>query len=142
VVIKFFRLKSSYYLAILLLIIHGGAIACLWLLPWPWWTKLLLVLASLMSFITLFRQHVLLSNPRSVVEFWQQNSGCWQLRNNLAEVKTVKLADNSICTRYFVLLNFNCLAKSPDARISILVLSDSLSEQDFRHLRRQLRSSH
>lgn len=137
--VKFFRLKPSYYLAILLLIIHGGAIACLWVVPWPWWTKLLLVLAALVSFMTLFRQHVLLNNPRSVIEFWQQNGGHWQLKDNLAEIKTAKLADNSICTRYFVLLNFNCFNKQqPASHVSVLVLSDSLNDHDFRRLRRQL----
>lgn len=140
-VIKFFRLKPSHYLAVLLLIIHGGALACLWILAWPWWTKLLLALACLMSFVTLFRQHVLLNNPRSIVEFWQQSGGHWQLRDNLAELKTAKLADNSICTRYFVLLNFNGLNKQQASRISVLVFADSLSEQDFRCLRRQLRST-
>lgn len=140
-VINFFRLKPSNYLAILLLIIHGGAIACLWILAWPWWTKLLLALACLMSFVTLFRQHVLLNNPRSVVEFWQQSAGHWQLKDNLAELKTAKLADNSICTRYFVLLNFNCLNKQHASRISVLVFSDSLDEKNFRRLRRQLRST-
>ena len=135
---NFFRLKSSYYLGILLLIIHGGAIACLCFLPWPWWTKLLLALAVLISFVTLFRQHALLSHPHSVIEFWQANAGRWQLRNNLAEITTAKLADNSICTRYFVLLNFDCL-KQRSRRISVLVLSDSLNVHDFRQLRRQLR---
>ncbi|MES2998415.1 MAG: protein YgfX [Pseudomonadota bacterium] len=136
---KFFRLKSSYYLAIVLLIIHGGAIACLCFLPWPWWSRLLLALACLMSFMALFRQHVLLSNPRSVIEFWQQNAGHWQLRDNLTEIKTAKLADNSICTRYFVLLKFDCLKCRP-RYVSILVLADSLNVNDFRQLRRQLRS--
>lgn len=139
--IKLFRLRPSYYLAILLLIIHGGAIACLWVLPWPWWSKLLLALACLMSFIALFRQHVFLSNPRSVIEFWQQNGRQWQLRDNLKGIKTAKLADNSICTRYFVLLNFNYLNKQKSHHISVLVLSDSLNDQDFRRLRRQLRST-
>jgi hypothetical protein len=138
--VKFFRLKPSYYLAILLLIIHGGAIACLWVVPWPWWTKLLLVFAALMSFMAFFRQHVLLNSPRSVIEFWQQKDGHWQLRDNLAEIKTAKLADNSICTHHFVLLNFNCLNKQqPVSNISILVLADSLNDHDFRQLRRQLR---
>ncbi|MDQ8039159.1 MAG: protein YgfX [Rickettsiella sp.] len=138
--VKFFRLKPSNYLAVLLLVIHGGAIACLWVLPWPWWSKLLLALACLMSFIALFRQHVLLNNPRSVIEFWQQNGSHWQLRDNLAEIKPAKLADNSICTRYFVLLNFSYLNKQQPQHISVLVLSDSLHEQDFRRLRCQLRS--
>lgn len=139
--VKFFRLKPSYYLAILLLIIHGGAIACLWIVPWPWWAKLLLVVAALVSFMTLFRQHVLLNNPRSVIEFWQQKGGLWQFKDNLAEIKTAKLADNSICTRYFVLLNFYCFNKQqPKSNISVLVLSDSLNDHDFRRLRRQLRS--
>ncbi|MES2142246.1 MAG: protein YgfX [Pseudomonadota bacterium] len=137
--INIFRLRSSYYLAVLLFILHGGALACLWILVWPWWTKLLLALACLMSFIALFRQYVLLSNARSVVEFWQQN-GFWQVRDNLAEIKTVKLADNSICTRYFVLLNFHC-RKKRHSRISVLVLPDSLTDQDFRRLRRQLQST-
>ena len=140
-VIKLFRLKPSYYLAVLLFILHGGALACLWILAWPWWTKLLLALACLMSFVTLFRQHVLLNNPSSVVEFWQQSGGHWQLRDNLAELKTVKLANNSICTRYFVLLNFNCLNKQRAPRVSVLVFSDSLPDHDFRRLRRQLRST-
>jgi hypothetical protein len=142
VVTKFFRLRSSYYLATLLFIIHGGAMACLYILPWPWWTKLLLALACLMSFVILFRQHVLLNDPYAIVEFWQQNSGYWQLKNNLAQIKTAKLADNSICTRYFVLLNFNCLNKQRRKQtISVVVLADSLNVQEFRQLRRQLRSS-
>lgn len=108
---NFYRLKSSYYFAIFLLVVHGGAIACLCFLSWPWWTKLLLSLACLMSFVTLFCQHVLLNNPHSVIEFWQQSSGSWQLRNNLDEVKPFNLADDSICARYFVLLNFVSLDK-------------------------------
>lgn len=139
--IKFFRLKSSYYLAILIFVIHGGALACLYVVPWPWWTKLLLVFACLMSFIILFRQHVLLNDPNSIIEFWQQSSGNWQLKNNLAQIKTARLAGNSICTRYFVLLNFNCLNKQRPHTISVLVLADSLNVQDFRQLRRQLRST-
>ena len=139
--VKVFRPKPSHYLAILLLIIHGGAIACLWVVPWPWWTKLLLVVAALVSFMTLFRQHVLLNTPQSIIEFWQQQGGHWQIKDNLSEIKTAKLADNSICTRYFVLLNFNCLNKrQPASNISVLVLSDSLNDHDFRRLRRQLQS--
>lgn len=134
---NFYRLKSSYYLAVLLLVVHGGAIACLYLLSWPWWTKLLLSLACLMSFVTLFCQHVLLNNPRSVIEFWQQSSGCWQLRNYLGEVSVLNLADDSICTRYFVLLNFVSLGKKK-SKISLVLLPDSLNPKDFRLLRRQL----
>lgn len=135
--VDFYRLKSSYYLAIFLLVVHGGAIACLCFLSWPWWTRLLLSLACLMSFVTLFCQHVLLNNPHSVIEFWQQSSGCWQLRNNLGEVSMLNLANDSICTRYFVLLNFVTLGKKKN-KISIVLLSDSLHSKDFRRLRRQL----
>ncbi|WP_395498503.1 protein YgfX [Rickettsiella endosymbiont of Litargus connexus] len=137
---NFYRLKSSYYLAILLLVVHGGAIACLCFLPWPWWTKLLLSLACLMSFVTLFCQYVLLNNPYSIIEFWQQQSiGCWQLRNNLGEVSMQHLADDSICTRYFVLLNFVALNKKK-TKISLVLLPDSLNFKDFKQLRRQLQS--
>jgi len=135
---KSFRLRSSYYLAILLLIVHGGAIACLCFLPWPWWTKLILASACLLSFVKLFHQHALLSSPRSIIEFWQPNAGYWQLRDNSAEIKAAKLSDNSICTQYFVLLNFDCPKYRP-RHISVLILSDSLDVQDFRQLRRQLR---
>lgn len=137
--VEFYRLKSSYYLAIFLLIVHGGAIACLCFLPWPWWTRLLLSLACLMSFVTLFCQHVLLNNPHSIIEFWQQSSGCWQLRNNLGEVSKLSLANDSICTRYFVLLNFVSLGKKK-SKISLVLLPDSLNSKDFRRLCRQLQS--
>jgi hypothetical protein len=137
---NFYRLKSSYYLAILLLVIHGGAIACLCFLPWPWWTKLLLSLACLMSFVTLFSQHVLLNNPHSIIEFWQQSGGCWQLRNNLNHMRMFSLANDSICTRYFVLMNFVAL-KNKKTKISLLIFADSLNPKDFRHLRRQLRGN-
>ncbi len=133
-----YRLKPSYYLAILLLVVHGGAIACLCFLPWPWWTKFLLSLACLMSFVTLFCQQVLLNNPRSVIEFWRHSSNCWQLRDNLGEISTQQLADNSICTRYFVLLNFVALNKKK-TRISLVLFPDSLDFKDFKQLRRQLR---
>lgn len=120
---------------------HTGAIVCIWVLAWFWWIKLLLVFATVVSFITLFRQHVLLNTPHAVIEFCQQKGGSWQLRDNLADVKTVMLADNSICTRYFVLLNFNPINKlQRRSHISVLVLADSLNGHDFRHLRRQLRS--
>ncbi|EDP46170.1 hypothetical protein BEV13_06495 [Rickettsiella grylli] len=132
-----YRLKPSYYLAILLLVVHGGAIACLCFLPWPWWTKFLLSLACLMSFITLFCQHVLLNNPHSVIEFWQKRADCWQLRNNIGEISTQQLAGNSLCTRYFVLLNFVALTKKK-TRISLILFPDSLDFKDFRQLRRQL----
>lgn len=134
---KFYRLKSSYYLAIFILVVHGGAIACLCFLLWPWWTKLLLSLACLMSFVTLFCQHVLLNNPHSIIEFWQLSPACWQLRNNLGEVSLQQLADDSICTRYFVLLNFVALNKKK-TKISLVLLPDSLSPKDFRQLHRQL----
>lgn len=134
---NFYRLKSSYYFAIFLLVVHGGAIACLCFLSWPWWTKLLLSLACLMSFVILFCQHVLLNNPYSVIEFWQQSSGSWQLRNNLDEVKLFNLADDSISTRYFVLLNFVSLDKKK-SKISLVLLPDSLNPKDFRQLHRQL----
>jgi hypothetical protein len=134
---NFYRLKSSYYFAIFLLVVHGGAIACLCFLSWPWWTKLLLSLACLMSFVSLFCQHILLNNPHSVIEFWQQSSGSWQLRNNLGEVKLFNLADDSICTRYFVLLNFASLDKKK-SKISLVLLPDSLNPKDFRQLHRQL----
>ncbi len=134
---NFYRLKSSYYFAIFLLVVHGGAIACLCFLSWPWWTKLLLSLACLMSFVTLFCQQVLLNNPHSVIEFWQQSLDSWQLRNNLGEVKLFNLADDSICTRYFVLLNFVSLDKKK-SKISLVLLPDSLNPKDFRQLHRQL----
>ncbi len=137
--VNYYRLKPSYYLAVLFLVIHGGAIACLCLLPWPWWTKLLLTLACLMSLITLFCQQVLLNNPHSIIEFWQQSAGRWQLRNNLDELKVLGLANDSVCTRYFVLLNFTVLNKKK-IKSSLLILPDSLSPKDFRQLRRQLRS--
>jgi len=90
-----------------------------------------------MSFVTLFCQHVLLNSPHSVIEFWQQSSGCWQLRNNLGEVNLLNLAGDSVCTRYFVLLNFISLSKKK-RKISLVLLPDSLSPKDFRQLRRQL----
>lgn len=135
---NFYRLKSSYYLAILFLVIHGGAIACLCFLPWPWWTKLLLTLACLMSLVTLFCQHVLLNNPHSIIEFWQ-SEGCWKLKNNLGEVKLLNLVGDSICTRYFIILNFSAL-KQKKSKISLIILPDSLSPKEFRQLRRQLHS--
>ena len=137
---KIFSLKSSYYLAVFLLIIHGAAIACLCFLAWPWWTTVLLALACLMSFVALFRQHVLLINPHSVIEFWQQNLDHWQFRDNLSIVKTVRIADSSICTRYFVLLDFLSLDKLRPTRKIVLILADSLDSKAFRQLRRQLRS--
>lgn len=132
----FYRLRSSYYLAILFLIIHGGAIAFLCFLPWPWWTRLLLTLACLMSLIILFCQHILLNNPHSIIGFWQK-SGCWQLKDNRGEIKQFTLAEDSICTRYFILLNFRLLTKKK-TKISLIILPDSLRPNEFRQLRRQL----
>lgn len=130
-----FSLKSSRFHAALVLFFYLGAIAVLFVLSLPWWMLLVLNALCLISLVfTLYKQVFHLSE-KSIIRFWHAADDCWALEDRMGHIHYAKLASDSICTLYFVLLNFRDQARKLHSRISIVILPDSLSKDEFRQLR-------
>lgn len=130
------QLHISYNLLALLLTVHIGALYIVGLVKLPILVKLMLIL--LISFKGYFsiNQHVFLRSQHSIVEFWQERDGTWQLQDSAGTVWSAKLSNNSICTLYGLLLNFKLDNKRK--KTAIIILSDALSADEFRRLRIKL----
>ncbi len=131
-----FVLKPSKYLVTIYLLIHLGAIAILLLLPLAIWIKLLLFTFCVASLTFNLRQQALRLSARSIVNFWQTSSGLWSLQDRQGRILSANLQGDSICTLYFVLLNFRL---SRWQRRSVIILPDAIHQDDLRRLRVLLR---
>lgn len=128
-----FELKSSWYLTILFLLLHAGAIAIIfWVIPQNL-VKLLLMTLCIASLIYILRQQAMHLNAKSIVKFWQDSDHNWNLQQRNGQITLAKLRGDSICTLYFVLLNFN--EDSKKFRRSVMIFPDAMNYNDFRHLR-------
>jgi hypothetical protein len=127
-----FELKPSRYLAMLFMVMYGGATVILIQLALPTWVKIILVYWCCGSFICQLYQQVWRNHPNAIVKFWKTESGEWFLQNNKQQVWTATLCADSVCTLYFVLLNFK--STHTKKRCSVVILPDSLDSVCFRHL--------
>lgn len=132
-----FELKPSAILAALLLILHGGAIIILFWISWPFWIKSSLILICIGDFILQWQRHARLSNKSSVTHFWLESNGTWNLQYQDGKVAMGVLQGDSVCTVYFVLLNFKIENKR--WRTSIIILPDAMHKDNLRRLRVLLR---
>lgn len=130
------QLHTSYNLLILLLILHLGALCIIGLVKLPILVKLMLIpLVSLGGYCSI-KQHVFLRGRQSIIQFWQERDGSWQLQDFAGTVWSAKLSPNSICTLYGLLLNFKLDNKHKHT--AIIILRDALSADEFRRLRVKL----
>ena len=121
------------------LFIHLGAIiaiVCTSLLGFIKTPLIIIVIASLVIFL---RLHVYRNSSQAIIKFQPTIDNVWLLTNAAQHSIKAVLQGNSVCSLYFVLLNF----KVVDSRkkISVIILPDGLSEDSFRRLRITVKST-
>lgn len=129
-------LKPSYLLAIFLLFTHLGALIALISLSLPWFTVLAISILAVISLIHNIRHYALRLNAKAIVKVWLKNNDEWLLQDRQGNVLTARLMQNSYRSLYLVILNFKILESKK--KISVIILPDSLTHNEFRQLRSAL----
>lgn len=125
-----FELIPSWYLTLIFLLLHSGAIAIvLWIVPLNVFKISLLVLCCGSLFYALRS----LFNATAILRFWLESDHSWSLQQRNGQIFVATLCGDSLCTEYFVLLNFK--RDSKKFRRSIMILPDAMTSDDFRQLR-------
>jgi len=128
--LNIYELNFSWRLALIFSLQHIGAIIIALLVPLALWLKCLVLLLCCGSAVIVWRRYR--SQP-AIVRFRQDDGGDWWIVDWQGQVKTAKLLGNSICSCYFVLLNFK--EKGKKRRISAMIMSDAMAPDAFRRLR-------
>lgn len=134
-----FEVKSSWWLTIIYLFIHLGAMVVLFFLALPLPIQgAMLGLCVLSLVFCLYRQAWRLSK-QSIVKFWYTGERHWNLQDRQGQELSARLKGDSICTLHFVLLNFSI--KSRWRSCSVIILPDAMQPDDLRRLRVLLNTS-
>lgn len=131
-----FELQFSFCSLLFFVFIHLGAIVVIAFLIMSLLIKILLIILVLISLIFVISFHVIRCLPFAIVKFKSQEKNIWVLQNKRGHIFEAVLRGNSICTVYFVLLNFKVSASK---FFSVIIFPDSMGGDDFRKLRIQLR---
>lgn len=136
-----YHLTPSYRLSAAFLSLTILSLICILMLPWSGWIKLILTVSMWVYCYQQWQRHVFRKDSKALVAFCLKKAGVWQLTNRLQQQQLARLSAKTRCTRHVVILHFQSL----HARIgttpsySLFILSDSLQNQAFKSLRRQLR---
>ncbi|RMD71251.1 MAG: hypothetical protein D6819_02210 [Gammaproteobacteria bacterium] len=128
------RLRPSRLLALVLLLLHGGALLALAPLPWPPWLVLLVSAGVIASLFHSLRRYALLLDPASVVELLWEEDGSWHLLTAQGEEVRARLA-GAASYAHLVVLSFRL---EGDGGRAVVILPDALDVQSFRRLRMHL----
>ena len=125
-------LKSSHFLAGILLVIYLGAVLVTWHLQLPGWLRGSLSLVVLWCLCQALWKQAWRVHPQSVMRLWRRNNGCWYLQYRKDSfVQKVGLL-HWVYTPMLILLTFSSGQKQ--GSISVVIMRDALGEDVFRRL--------
>lgn len=128
-----FEPRFSLFSLLLSLFIHLGAIIAVVCTSLLWVIKISLIIIMITSVMIFLRLHVYRNSSRAIIKFQPTTDNLWLLTNVTQHSIKAVLQGNSICSLYFVLLNFR--AVDSRKKISVIILPDGLSTESFRYLR-------
>ncbi|MEW6313445.1 MAG: protein YgfX [Pseudomonadota bacterium] len=126
-------IQLSRRLAVVLIVVHGTAVALLWPLALPGWIKWLLAAALFASLVFHVRRDVRLSAPQSIVGFDVGEDGASLLHTRSGNTIEARLLPDSFVTPYLCVLGFKPAGRRYARHVTLL--SDSLGADEFRRLR-------
>ena len=131
--------RPSRRLAVLALIVYGGALAAMASLALPWWAVAGITSAVLMAFVHFLREHVLRAGPRAVLKLLWDRDGQWTLVTAQGVMEVALISPGAVYPE-LVILRFRRVPGAPRGRrrTTVLLLSDSLDRRTFRRLRMRL----
>ena len=128
--------RPSRWLATLLLLTHGGAMAVIPPLALPVAVQLGLCAGIVVSLVRTLPTHALLRSGRAVVQLVWDADGHWTVARADGTVWDAELLPFSYVHTHLVVLNFRM--GSPWRRRSVILTSDSVDPPTFRRLRARL----
>ncbi len=132
----FIELSPSRRMLVILLMIHGGALAALYPAALPLWVKLVLSVAAVVSCWRLCRRWVFLAHPKAVTSIrWDGSGECLLLRRDNSE-ETGKLLPRSYVHPLLVILLLSNREGKPVH--PVVIMPDMLNKHLFRRLRVKL----
>ena len=126
-------LRPSRLLAAVLLGLHAMALLILLVIPAPWFFRLALGTALIISFLYCRAQHVLLCLPGSVNGLKLTQSGQFSIRRTSGDWLPAEVLGGSSVKPWLTVLNL----KLEEQRFNthVLLLPDAMDQNDFRLLR-------
>lgn len=131
-----FKLQPSRYLAAVLVVVHGSALAVLFPLTLPVWAKTALAIVILFSLAYHLRRDALLSSRIAVMALLlEEEQAVLTLRGG--DQLAGQVLCNTLVTPFITVLN----VRPQGARLarSVVILPDSLDAETFRQLRVRLK---
>jgi hypothetical protein len=140
VISPIYRLQVSYRLSIAFLALTLLSLICIVILPWSGWIKAMWIGSTLVYCYQLLRCYVFRKDQKALIHFCMKSPDVWQLTSHLPSRQMARLSTKTLCTRHVVILHFHVLhAGATKPSYLLFILSDSLQDQAFKSLRRQLR---
>lgn len=127
-----FKLRPSHYLAAILIVAHGAALAALFPLNLPTWSKAALALIMLFSLVYHLRRDAWLSAPSSGTALMLDGDRV-MLATRGGKQLTGHVLRDSLVTPLITVLNV--LPQGARFARSVIILPDSLDVESFRQLR-------
>ncbi len=128
--------KFSKLLFFILVVIHVGALVCVWSLAFSIWIKFVLLLIIVILFVCVLRRHCFRISKNSIKLMEQHIDDSWGLYRVGGGITQANLSSNSLVTRYLIILNYKVPGKW--FSVSVLLFPDSESSDNLRRLRASL----
>lgn len=148
-----YQIQKSKLLASMIIVIHAGPLVLLFYLDIPWWNQILLSSWFLINLFFCNQRYISLKAAKSIVEFWQNDNGTWQLGNGNQENFPATLSGSSTVTNLVIILNFNLIENNQaeptkpkmfkllrkilncNLEHSLIIFRDALTPDEFRKLK-------
>ncbi|EKE00822.1 MAG: hypothetical protein ACD_21C00268G0009 [uncultured bacterium] len=135
-----FQLQKSYWLCLVILFIHLGAIFCIYFTPLIFWGKITATLCVLANLTIVTRAYALLNSSHAVIEFWHTDSEDWYLKKRSGDVELASIEFPIFISDYLIVLNFAIAKKF--LKTSVPIAKDAfLTEDDLRRFKVLLRTT-
>src|SRR3989338_6133095 len=121
------ELQPSKVIFTLWSLLYGGAIICLWLLPFAWWIKVSCTFIGSWYGIETLRQHALLLNKNSIISI-RKTTNHWILLQKNGELFVGSFCGSSFVSSHLLVLNFN--DANNKKTVTILIMNDSCQYKD------------
>ena len=120
----------------LLLLLHIGAMLLIFTLPLVWWAHLLIAIVLLSSLVYYIEKHIYYKLAKAIKSLIYANNKTWQLVQRNGQIINGTLQNDSVVTRYLLILNFKTSPKNKiQLKRSVIVFNDAMSTVAFKELR-------
>lgn len=145
-----FRLRPSLFLTLLLVLAHSLAVAGLLALPWPMMLRIALALLLLASAMFSIRRHGRLTDPLSIVQLMRRSDGLILCQTQNGRIRPAQIQLDSAIFPWLIVVRlvlggieedianprpWTVLSQRLARHRSLVILADTLEEEDRRQLR-------